>query len=154
MSVARKPSSTSLAAEASAAMEICAVGNARLAARRLTQFLAKRLEPAGLGVAQFWLLAQVASENDESLGALAQRAGLDQPTLSRNLQVLEREGLVGLVSGGEDARRRVAWLTGEGKRRLAAALEAWRSAQAEIEATVDVAELKRFEIATRLFGRD
>ena len=115
---ARRFPEKTLVREARAAVETCAVGNARLAARRLTQFLTDRMKGSGLGVAQFWLMTQIAAASDDSLGALARSAGLDQSTLSRNLQVLERDGLVEMAAGETDSRRRAVWLTEAGAQRL------------------------------------
>ena len=70
----------------------CAGWNSRLAARRITQFMEKRLASSGLTVAQFGLMGHIASAPDDTLGALAERTGLDQSTLSRNLRGLEQEG--------------------------------------------------------------
>jgi DNA-binding MarR family transcriptional regulator len=134
--------------DAREAIETCAVGNARLAARRLTQFLTDRMKAADLGAAQFALIAQIAAASDDSLGALAQRSGLDPSTLSRNLQLLERDGLVEVAVDDSDSRRRAVWLTEEGARRLEAALAAWRRAHAELAALVDVAAVKRLARAT------
>ena len=78
-----------LIADARAAVDACAGWNARLAARRITGFLNRRMQGSALSLAQFGLMAQIASARDDTLGALAQRTGLDQSTLSRNLQVLE-----------------------------------------------------------------
>ena len=107
-----------LVTDARAAIEACAVSNARLAARRLTQFLTDHMKASDLGVAQFALMAQIAAASDNSLGALARAAGLDPSTLSRNLQVLEREGLVEMAADENNSRRRAVWLTEEGARRL------------------------------------
>src|SRR5208282_2688349 len=74
-----------LVADARAAIEACAVSNARLAARRLTQFLIDRMKTSALSAAQFGLMARIAAASDDSLGALAHRTGLDPSTLSRNL---------------------------------------------------------------------
>ncbi len=66
----RKRSSST---DARAAIEGCAVSNARLTARRLTQFLTDRMKASELSVAQFGLMAQIAAASDDSLGALAER---------------------------------------------------------------------------------
>ena len=60
-----------LVAEVRAAIEACAGWNSRLAARRITQFLDKRMAPSGLSIAQFGLMAQIAAARDDTLGALA-----------------------------------------------------------------------------------
>ncbi len=148
---ARPSPGRTLVDDARAAIEICAVSNARLAARRLTQFLTDRMKATDLGVAQFALLAQIAAAADDTLGALAQRTGLDPSTLSRNLQVLERDGLVEMAVDESDSRRRAVWLTEEGARRLELALAAWRAAHAELSTLIDVAAVQRLaQMAGRL----
>lgn len=101
------------------------------------------MKSADLGVAQFALLAQIATEADDTLGALAQRTGLDPSTLSRNLQVLERDGLVEMAVDESDSRRRSVWLTDKGARRLESALAAWRKAHDELSGLIDVAAVNR-----------
>jgi len=123
---------------ARAAVEACAAWNARLAARRITYFLGKRMEASGLSVAQFGLMAQVAAAQDDTLGALAVRTGLDQSTLSRNLRSLERDGLVEIAATGKDLRRRAVWLTEKGARDLEAALPIWRQAHDDLAALIDI----------------
>jgi DNA-binding MarR family transcriptional regulator len=115
----------------------CAGSFVRLAARRVGAFLENRLTPTGLTPAQFSLMAHMASSQDDSLGALAKRTGLDPSTLTRNLQVLARQGLVEIAIQ-DDSRRKLAWLTEVGVRRLAFALPVWREAHAEICALIDV----------------
>ncbi|HKN31020.1 MAG TPA: MarR family winged helix-turn-helix transcriptional regulator [Roseiarcus sp.] len=134
--------------DARAAIEACAVWNARLAARRLTQFLTDHMKASELSVAQFGLMAQIAAAADDSLGALAERSGLDPSTLSRNLQVLEREGLVEMAAGETDSRRRAVWLSEDGARRLETALAEWRKAHAELAALIDVGAVQRIAKAT------
>jgi DNA-binding MarR family transcriptional regulator len=93
-------------------------------------------------------MAQVAAATDDSLGALAERAGLDPSTLSRNLQVLERDGLVEIATGERDTRRRAVWLTELGCARLEAALVVWREAHAELARRIDVEAVLRAAKAT------
>jgi len=130
-----------LRADARNLIERCAGWNSRLAARRITQFLDAALAPAGLGVAQLGLLAQIAAAEDDTLGALARRSGLEQSTLSRNLRTLEAEGLVEIAAVEADQRRRAVWLTEAGARRLEAAIPLWKRAQATLAR--DVAALAR-----------
>src|SRR5689334_4270469 len=89
----------------------CAGWNCRLAARRITQFLDDALAESGLSTAQLGLLALIAVIEDDTLGALAQRAGLEQSTLSRNLRTLEEAGLIEIATVESDLRRRAVWLT-------------------------------------------
>jgi DNA-binding MarR family transcriptional regulator len=127
----RQPRKT-LRTDARALVETCAGLNARLAARRITQFLDREMAGTDLTLAQIGLMAQVAAGPDDTLGALAQRTGLDQSTLSRNLRVLEGEGLIEIAIVETDLRRRAVWLTETGARRLEAAIPIWRVANAKL----------------------
>jgi DNA-binding MarR family transcriptional regulator len=131
MNSMRQPRKT-LRTDARLLVEVCAGWNSRLAARRITQFLDREMAGLGLTVAQLGLMAQIAAASDDTLGALAQRTGLDQSTLSRNLRTLEGEGLIEIAVVETDLRRRVVWLTETGARRLEAAIPVWRRAHAKL----------------------
>ena len=131
MRTPRQPRKT-LRADARAMIEVCAGWNARLAARRITQFLDREMVGSGLSLAQLGLMAQIAAAADDTLGALAERTGLDQSTLSRNLRTLEGEGLVEIAVVETDLRRRAVWLTEAGARRLEAAIPIWRKAHTKL----------------------
>ncbi len=131
MTTPRQPKKT-LRSDAAAMVAACAGWNSRLAARRITQFLEREMAAAGLGVAQLGLMAQIASLADDTLGALAERSGLEQSTLSRNLRTLEAAGLIEIAAVEGDLRRRAVWLTEAGARRLEAAIPAWRRAHAKL----------------------
>lgn len=132
-----------------APLRFCACFNARLAARRLTAFYDARLEPLGINIAQFGLMAQIAAAEDDTLGAIAERAGLDPSTLSRNIQGLVRDGLAEIVVTEKDQRKRAVWLTERGARTLAEAIPVWTAAQAEVEAVVDVRGLRDITRTTK-----
>lgn len=104
----------------------------RQAARRVTQIYDETLQESGLSVAQLGLLAVIATNEDDHMAAIAERAGLDPSTLSRNLRALERDGLIEIAMVEKDLRRRAVWLTEGGLRRLQAALPAWREAQNQV----------------------
>lgn len=132
-----------------APLRFCACFNARLAARRLTAFYDVRLAAAGINIAQFGLMAQVAAAQDDTLGAIAERAGLDPSTLSRNLQGLVREGIAEIVTTEKDHRKRTVRLTDRGHRVLSDALPVWRAAQKEAEAAIDVGALRTVAKASK-----
>ncbi|MBM3558106.1 MAG: winged helix-turn-helix transcriptional regulator, partial [Alphaproteobacteria bacterium] len=129
--------------DARAALAACAGIASRAVARRITQFLDRRMEGAGLGLAQFGLMAQIATAKDDTIGALAERMGLDPSTLSRNLRVLEQGGLIEIALVEGDQRRRAVWLTETGARRLEAALAAWRKAHGELARRLSPAAIHR-----------
>jgi DNA-binding MarR family transcriptional regulator len=142
----KQPIRKTLVTDARAAVEACAGWNARLAARRITSFLNRRMAASGLSLAQFGLMAQIASARDDTLGALAQRTGLDQSTLSRNLQVLEAAGLIEVAAGDKDARRRAVWLTEKGALSLEAGLADWRRAHGELAERIDPEAARRLAL--------
>ncbi len=83
---------TPLRSQSRALIDSCPGLGVRAAARAITQAMDRALAPTGLGIAQLGLMAQIAAAEDDTLGALARRAGVDPSTLSRNLRVLEAEG--------------------------------------------------------------
>jgi DNA-binding MarR family transcriptional regulator len=126
-----------LVRDAQAAISACAGWASRLAARRITNFLEQRMQDSGLSLSQFGLMGQIAAAPDDTLGALAERTGLDQSTLSRNLRGLEAAGFVEIAIADDDLRRRAVWLTEAGARRLEAAIPVWRDAHAALAERFD-----------------
>ena len=132
-----------LRTDAARLLESCPGLHARAAARRISQFLDRELAGSGLSLAQVGLMAHVAAAADDTIGALAERTGLDQSTLSRNVRALEADGLVEIAMVEGDLRRRMVWLTETGARRLERAIPVWRAAQARLEQYVSVAVVRR-----------
>src|SRR5215469_163559 len=137
MNAPKQPRKT-LRTDARALIETCAGWNARVAARRITQFFDREMASSGLSLAQLGLMAQIAAAADDTLGALARRNGLEQSTLSRNLRTLESEGLIEIAIPENDLRRRAVWLTETGARRLEAAIPLWRRAGATLARRLSV----------------
>src|SRR3984893_18293559 len=148
MRTPNQPLHKTLVADARAAVDVCAGGNARLAARRITGFLNRRMQDSSLSLAQFGLMAQIALARDDALSELAQRTRLDQSTLSRNLQVLEAAGLVEMAADQTDARRRAVWLTEKGAQSLEAGLADWKRAHGELAKRLDPEAARRLAVAT------
>lgn len=132
---------STLRTAAAALLGSCTATALRNAARRATQIVDDALAPSGLSAAQVALMAQIAAAADDTLGALAKRAGIDASTLSRNLRGLERDGLVEIVTAESDLRRRAVWLTETGARRLEAALPLWRAGQARVTEAMGPVEI-------------
>jgi DNA-binding MarR family transcriptional regulator len=148
MPAPEQPLDETLVTEARAAVDACAGWNARLAARRITGFLNRRMRESSLSLAQFGLMAQIAAARDGgALSELAQRTGLDQSTLSRNLQVLEAAGLVEIAADETDARRRAVRLTGKGALSLEAGLADWKRAHGELAKRLDPEAARRLALA-------
>ena len=71
---------------------------------------------------------------DDTINALAEDMVMDRTTLGRNIQPLERDGLIRIEPAPSDRRAKVLHLTKSGEKRLQAGLETWSKAQARFEA--------------------
>lgn len=114
-----------------AAVLRCTCFNLRKAARAITQTYDEFLRPSGLRATQFSLLMSIRGMGPVRISELAEHAVMDRTTLKRNVELLEREGLV-RVRPGTDARVREVSLTAAAEQRLAQALPLWRRAQAHV----------------------
>ena len=106
----------------------------RKASRVATQLSNTFLQDSGLLITQLCVLVVIARLEDATYKQLAEDLVMDPTTLSRNLKPLERQGLIGIRTGEEDARTKLVSLTEEGETVLARALPLWESAKAEITA--------------------
>jgi DNA-binding MarR family transcriptional regulator len=119
------------------AVNHCAAHQVRIAARQITRFLDARMRTTGLGIEQFNLLTEIAASETDSLAAIARSACIAKSTLTRNLQVLEKAGLVEIASDAAKPRVRMVSLTEKGVLTLEKAMPAWRSASAVLSRFVD-----------------
>lgn len=104
---------------------------ARRAARSITRQFDEALRPHGLRSTQFSALAALSLAGPKTIKELAGILGADRTTMTRNLGVLEAEGLVS-VQRGKDARERIAEITATGRRRIKAALADWQAVQQRV----------------------
>src|SRR5580692_217035 len=95
----------------------------RQAARRITQFYDRYLAEAGLRTTQYGILAKLKRHGPMSINALAAELVMDRTTLGRNVQPLERDGLIAIEPDVEDRRSKVLRLTRTGEIRFERAYE-------------------------------
>jgi DNA-binding MarR family transcriptional regulator len=106
----------------------CVCNALRMASRVVTQLYDDVLRPSGLRVTQFSILATIAGRGEANLRQLEAALAIDQTTLTRSLNVLERERLIERARH-PDARVKAMRLTAKGRRTLGAARPLWRAAQ-------------------------
>ncbi len=106
----------------------CVGFNLRRTARLLGRLYDEAFEPLGLKGTQFSLLMAVAGNKDATIGELAQPLGMERSTLSRNIVVLQKKGLV-TVEEGEDRRQQKISITEQGIFVLQEALPLWERIQ-------------------------
>jgi DNA-binding MarR family transcriptional regulator len=110
----------------------CTAMRLRKAARRVTQIYDRHLEAAGLTVTQYGVLGSLFSAGRTAIGALAEQLLMDPTTLTRNLQPLQRQGLVVIEPDRRDRRVRWVSLSAAGRQAFENAKPAWREAQNHI----------------------
>jgi DNA-binding MarR family transcriptional regulator len=110
--------------------ERCFALQARKTANLLARLYNAALEPLGLEISQFSTLAAVALERSDSITELASALGVERSTLTRNLKILERDGLI--VLSERQGRCSTYRLTSKGRRMLSKALPLWKDVQAQV----------------------
>src|SRR6266536_3681648 len=109
----------------------CVCSTLRMVSRAVTQLYDDVLRPSGLRVTQFSILATIARLGEANLRQLESMLAIDQTTLTRSLNLLERDGLIERASH-PDARIRAMKLASKGRRALAAARPLWARAQDKV----------------------
>ncbi len=109
----------------------CTCFNLRKSSRLMAQFYDHFLQPSGLKNTQFSLLAILSGLGPISITELARELGMDRTTLTRNLKLVERDGLI-QVCAGKDARSRIVKITTKGKKMLHRAMSLWEQAQTRV----------------------
>lgn len=110
----------------------CICYNLRKAARHVTRIYDHFLRPSGLRATQFSVLMNAKLKGPLPLTKLAELTITERTTLTRNLAVLQKKGLVSLSTGSDRRERQVA-LTAQGEEALIAAVALWGMAQSHIE---------------------
>lgn len=109
----------------------CACFNLRRAARLVTQRFDRAFRDAGITANQFSILMTCYNREGILLTKLAKTLGMERTTLSRNLSLLERMGMVSIAMGGDKRERRIA-ITKKGITLLEKGLPLWQKAQKEV----------------------
>lgn len=105
------------------------------AAHDLSAEFHARLRSMGASVREWRVLATLSGPSDglsgETVGSLAAACLMQQPTMTKLLDRMERGGLVARVSDARDRRRVTVVITPAGQRRVAGLLDAARAHEAE-----------------------
>jgi DNA-binding MarR family transcriptional regulator len=121
--------------EVTISTETCNCFAVRSAARHVTQFYDEFLAPVGLRTTQFSILSKLKRKGPLTINALAKDMVMDRSTLTRNIQPLERDGLIAVGVAAADRRAKELRITAAGQKRLQAGFKAWTSAQERFESS-------------------
>lgn len=110
---------------------LCMVSNSRMAARAITRRYDAYARPFGITSTQFSLLGVIVEVGDQTVTELAEKRGFERTTLTRNLDRLEKLGLIE-SQAAERGNGRICRLTDKGRALVDELLPFWRKAQAEV----------------------
>jgi len=109
----------------------CVCTTLRKATRNVTQLYDDAIRPSGLRTTQLHTLNAIGDAGEATVTKLTELLLIDQTTLTRNLAVLERDGLIKEVQK-PDGRLKSVRLTRKGKQALLAALPLWAEIQERV----------------------
>ncbi|HVY87716.1 MAG TPA: MarR family winged helix-turn-helix transcriptional regulator [Hyphomonadaceae bacterium] len=118
----------------------CLAYASRRTARAVSNYFNARLTHLDLNVAQYGLLAAVATMPGSTLSAIGEAMLLEESTLARNFTVLERRGLA-KAEGGRGRGGKQVFLTAEGLALLTEASRIWKRTNQKL-----VSELKDHDV--------
>jgi len=120
----------------------CMVSNTRMAARAITRRYDAAARPFGITSTQFSLLGTILATGEQTVTDLAERRGFERTTLTRNLDRLEKMGLIDSRQA-DHGNGRICGLTERGRSLVDQLLPVWRKAQAEIHGELGADEFDR-----------
>src|SRR2546428_5151962 len=109
----------------------CVCDTLRMVTRVVTQLYDEMLRPSGLRVTQFNILATISRLGEANLRQLEYMLAIDQTTLTRSLNLLERDRVIEAVPH-PDGRIKAMTLTSKGRKALEAARPLWARAQDKV----------------------
>jgi DNA-binding MarR family transcriptional regulator len=108
----------------------CLAGRSRVLSRALTGISDRALAPLALKTSQFNLLVVISLE--DAPGEICRVLQMEESTLSRNVERMQRRGWVESVPG-TNRRSHLLKITSKGRKMLERAYPAWTTAQGEIK---------------------
>jgi DNA-binding MarR family transcriptional regulator len=111
----------------------CMVSNSRMAARAITRRYDAYARKFGITSTQYSVLGLILESGERNVSELAEARGFERTTLTRNLDRLEKMGLIESRAAGH-GNGRICRLTAKGEALVEEMLPYWRRAQAEIRA--------------------
>jgi DNA-binding MarR family transcriptional regulator len=115
--------------------ENCVCFNLRWVTRTVTQFFDAEMRRHGIRPTQGTILLALNAKESWTMAELSDCLGLERTTLVRNLQPLQRDGLVTADSGGRGRRVELA-ITAKGRKQVEKFMPAWRAAQSAVVKTL------------------
>ncbi|MBM6702624.1 MULTISPECIES: MarR family winged helix-turn-helix transcriptional regulator [Megasphaera] len=129
----------------------CHCFNLRQVTLAVTALYDKYLQEAGITAQQYSILWHSKELGPLSITELASAMNLDRTTLSRNITLLTKRGLLETLPS--TGRRRLVQLTGQGQAVFAQAYESWQQAQQQLESRLGKKQMSQLEdLLAQLMG--
>ncbi|MFP4329936.1 MAG: MarR family winged helix-turn-helix transcriptional regulator [Spirochaetaceae bacterium] len=109
--------------------ENCVAYNLAKAYKAVNRMYEEELREVNLTNSQFAILVTLARFGKMSSHRIAEQVGSDPSTISRNMDLLERRGLVSRHIDSKDRRVRVYAITADAEEVLQAGVQRWKRAQ-------------------------
>lgn len=122
----------------------CACWHVRRASRVLSQIYDTHLRPVGIRSSQFGMLRCIEAAPNLCISHMARLLGMDQTTVTRNIETLERNGLVHTVYDTIDPRKKLVRLSDQGEKAVLKALPLWEEAQGQVMARMGAEKYRAF----------
>ena len=124
----------------------CNCSAMRKASRQITRLYDSHLEPVGLRITQFSMLAALEEADGATVNTLAERLDIERTAMGKMVGFLERDGFVTIRPSPTDGRVRIVEITDEGRRLHKRAEPLWEAAQQEfarLNGAANVATLRQ-----------
>jgi DNA-binding MarR family transcriptional regulator len=114
--------------EVEEAAKACVCHNLRKTSRVITQFYDRLLAPSGITATQLALLRTILVGGSSMISEISKEMYMDRTTLTRSLDLLEKQGFI-QIGSCSDRRKRIVTITSKGKAQISKALPLWEKAQ-------------------------
>ena len=114
----------------------CICAALRKASRAVTKKYDEYLKPSGLRITQYSMLANIQRNQGITITELGNIMVMDQTTVTRNLQLLEKLGYISIAVTSEDQRVKSIRISKQGQQKFKAAEPLWNEAQQEMQREV------------------
>ena len=131
--------------------ESCVALQIRRAGRQVAQLYDHYMRPAGIRSTQYGLLRCIDALPEPFISDIGRVLGMDQTTATRNIEKLEKMGLVETGPYPDDPRKKRVALSSKGVQKLGEAHSCWKKAQEVIHLRMGESELAcLFELLSKL----
>jgi DNA-binding MarR family transcriptional regulator len=120
---------------AAAPTSVCVSYNLRKASRIVSKLYIREMRSAPVRGPQFSLMMMIARRQSPTISELARDTGADRTTMTRNLDQLQKKGLI-RVTQGKNMRTKAVELAPKGKVALERSISYWQKAQAKVLKTL------------------